>query len=78
MSGKSLNNFNLNDMLLEAKKIIWIKLEVLNSKLTNKNKGFVEFKAYYIEHSQNHVLHEISEFHRKNGIWFYVDGLFLS
>ena len=77
MCGRALNGFHAKDVALWAKDIRWIKLEILNTKLEHNNKGFVEFKAYYTEHDIKQVLHEISEFQRKSGKWFYVDGVIL-
>ena len=51
------------------------KLEVLNSNLVSKFKGFVEFKAYFIEDNQQYILHEKSEFHCFDDRWYYVDGV---
>lgn len=56
----------------------WTKLEVLN-RSQDGDEGVVEFKAYYTELNtepdQNpQVLHEVSEFRRVAGKWFYVGG----
>ena len=77
MYGKPLDGFNQNDVQLWAKEITWLKLEVLDSKLENEKTGFVEFKAYYLEHEKHVILHEISKFQRKDGKWFYTDGTIL-
>lgn len=53
----------------------WVKLEVKNSRIENPDKGFVEFLAHYAHHDKRYVIHEISEFHRIDGQWFYVDGI---
>jgi SEC-C motif-containing protein len=53
--------------------IKWTGLEVIRT-ATQGNKGWVEFKAHYTKHSMPHVLHELSEFHLRAGIWYYVDG----
>lgn len=68
--------YDRKQSLIWAQKVIWQKLEVLNSTM-QKNKGIVEFKAYYSDADQNVVLHEISQFERKNGQWYYVDGQIL-
>lgn len=54
------------------------KLEVLN-KSQQGDEATVEFKAYYAlpdtnENSELEVLHELSEFRRIAGKWFYVGG----
>ncbi|WP_437919804.1 YchJ family protein [Sphingobacterium sp. LRF_L2] len=52
----------------------WLKLEILHSKLET-----VEFKAYYLDaHFRETIHHERSTFKQLNGIWYYVDGKFLS
>jgi SEC-C motif-containing protein len=53
--------------------IKWIGLEIIKT-VTQRSKGWVEFKAHYTRHSMPHVLHEVSEFHLRAGIWYYVDG----
>jgi len=77
MHGKPLEGFDVNTVTAWAKAIQWLKLEVLNTFLESEDKGFVEFRAHYSENDQHFVLHEISEFHRQNGKWFYVDGTLL-
>lgn len=75
MSGKALQDFVKEDSLIWAKSISWKKLEVLSTNLITVTKGFVEFKAYFIDSNQQCVLHENSEFCFYNGRWFYVDGI---
>lgn len=57
-----------------ASTVTWLSLQVLNASPVTNNKGFVEFIARYRLQNQEHTLHEISEFHLKNGRWYYVDG----
>jgi SEC-C motif-containing protein len=56
--------------------IDWQKLEIINTKKggINDNKGIVTFKAFYIQHEQEHVMNEISRFVKLKGQWFYLDG----
>ena len=60
---------------LSEKKYRWQKLDVLH-KSQNGDTGTVEFKAYFCPLADNNsttdVLHEISEFRRLAGRWFYV------
>jgi SEC-C motif domain protein len=55
----------------------WQKLEIIsteNGSATDKI-GVVEFKAYYLdEHLQPQIHHEISNFVKELGKWFFVDG----
>lgn len=77
MQGKPLKGYNRKQSALWAQSVIWQRLEVLSTTM-HKNKGFVEFKAYYNDASQDVILHENSEFARKNGQWYYIDGQILS
>jgi len=38
--------------------------------------GIVEFIASFVENGQTYQLHERSNFERRDGKWFYVDGIF--
>jgi SEC-C motif-containing protein len=49
----------------------WLRLEVLQSKQGLKQ-GTVEFKAYYLEESNECVLHEHSLFKKIKNRWYYV------
>ncbi len=71
MRGRALVGFDAVD----AKRVSWIKLEVLNTTLDTPHKGYVEFVATFMD---NHILksmHEKSEFIREEGRWYYVDGV---
>ncbi len=58
-----------------AQAVKFEKLEVLKAS-EDKNKGLVEFKAYYtdIKTGQNHTHHEISKFRQQAGVWYYREG----
>lgn len=65
--GQTLTEESLSEVTCQ-----WIKLEVLN-KSQQGDKGFVEFKAYYKNSSDDEkVLHEKSLFQRIAGHWLYV------
>ncbi|MNR50520.1 hypothetical protein D3C85_1700470 [compost metagenome] len=50
----------------------WQKLEIISA-----TENTVEFKAYFIDESNNNQVHyEFSTFKKENGSWFYVDGKF--
>jgi SEC-C motif domain protein len=56
---------------------LWQKLEIISTiKGSPKDfKGRVEFKAYYLDLSfQPHIHHELSNFTKESGEWFFVDG----
>jgi SEC-C motif-containing protein len=74
MMGKPLLNFNEEEATKWARSIVWIGLKVINSSMENQDKGFVEFKALFLEKNQIKTICERSEFHKHNEQWFYVDG----
>ena len=57
------------DELSIPNSIKWLKLDVLDS-----YDDIVEFKAYYEENGKVQVLHEKSNFIKKDGEWKYLDG----
>ena len=58
-------------------KIDWQRLEIVATKKggIKDSKGVVEFKAFYRENGEDHVMHEISQFTKINGRWFYLNGM---
>lgn len=77
MCGKAMDGFNKQEAEIWSKQVTWQKLEIISAKLASKIKGFVTFKAYFMDNQQQMILHEISEFHYINSRWFYVDGVIL-
>ena len=75
MKGKALIGFNELDAEQWAKNVQWIDLKVIQSDVTSPDIGFVEFEARFSEQKQVKSIHELSEFHRENGCWFYVNGI---
>jgi SEC-C motif-containing protein len=57
-----------------AKSVKWLKLEILNKSLgqKNDNEGTVEFKAYYKDLRGVQFIHENSKFIREKGTWTYL------
>ena len=55
----------------------WQRLQIILSKKGGvaDSKGVVEFKAYYQLDGEQHIMHEISRFRKKNGCWLYLDGV---
>ena len=52
----------------------WMGLEILRAEQKG-DKALVEFNASYKDTSgQPHLHHEISLFHRIQGVWLYLDG----
>lgn len=71
MTGKALLGFSDND---PTKDLLWVGLNVMQAYFETPEKGFVEFAATYLHRNHLNTLHELSEFHKKNNCWFYVDG----
>ena len=76
MKAPAANHFEAQSAKKWSTTIKWMGLEVLKASLNN-TKGFVEFIAHFNEQGKNTYIHEISEFHQINGVWFYVDGNFV-
>ena len=73
MKAPALNKFDEKSASDWLDRVEWIKLEVVDCS-QKEDMGFVEFIAHMSVNKQRHVLHELSEFHRVDGQWFYVDG----
>ena len=76
MQGKPLVNFNEVEAKHWAASVQWLGLNVVKSstKVTDKNIGFVEFIATYIDKGILKTIHEISQFRYIDLAWFYIDG----
>ncbi|MGR8952980.1 MAG: YchJ family protein [Gammaproteobacteria bacterium] len=59
---------------------VWQRLEIVDAKKggPQDDKGVVEFRAYYLQDGEECVLHEVSRFIKKDGRWFYLDGVIKS
>ncbi|MFU8789946.1 MAG: YchJ family protein, partial [Methylobacter sp.] len=57
-------------------KIEWLSLEIVSTKKGGAKdaKGVVEFKAYYVQDGEESVMNEVSQFVKRTGAWFYLDG----
>jgi SEC-C motif-containing protein len=53
----------------------WIGLEVKRYEQQDTDHAIVEFVARYKVNGRAHRLHEVSNFVREDGRWFYVDGV---
>lgn len=71
MRDRALVDFEAKEAKRWASSVKWLRLEVLKSG-SDGNSGFVEFRAYYSYRNQMQVLHELSEFRKEEGRWFYV------
>ena len=54
----------------------WQGLEILNVSADpdNSNRGSVEFRAHYTLKGEKHIHHELAEFRRTEGTWYFWDG----
>lgn len=59
---------------LWAQRVIWIKLQVLCAKQISSTQGQVEFIATFVDNKKLIQMHEISDFLKTEGRWFYVSG----
>ena len=73
MQAPAANNFNKEEALQWAKQVKWINLEVLNTQFDNLQ-GSVEFMAHYSYQGKKLCLHELSEFKKEKGQWYYTKG----
>lgn len=55
----------------------WQQLVIVKAKngLAMDVAGQVEFKAFYTQSVVQYVLHELSRFVKREGAWYYVDGI---
>ncbi len=75
MRGKPLIGFVEVVARSWAERVIWLGLKIIAVRIGTPDQGYVEFIARYLEGEQLKSICEISEFHRLDGKWFYVDGL---
>lgn len=73
MCKKAAEGFDAVTAYAWAKSVHWKRLQVVMSSQQG-DLGQVEFKAYFDQNHEQHLLHEISAFERIGGKWFYVDG----
>lgn len=77
MRERALVDFDLEDAREWARSIKWLKLTVLQHYNVSESQAVVEFGAEYRMQNKKQRLHEISEFSRENGRWYYI-GMFNS
>ena len=73
--GKAAAGFQALDARSWAKRVTWTKLEILSTELKRPNKSVVEFIATFVDGYTPQSMHEKSEFIKKAGLWFYVNGV---
>ena len=60
---------------LAEKTVDWKNLQIIATQSLQET-GYVEFKAWFIEHGKLSYHHERSNFVRQNQQWLYCDGVF--
>lgn len=73
MKSPATDYFDKEEARNWAEKLSWIKLQIIRS-TQDDNKGIVEFITFYSAGNKQATLHEISEFSRENGQWYYIKG----
>lgn len=73
----SCNAHEEHEQIAASTQLNWKKLKIISSPKPIDNIGYVEFKAFFNEDGSQHCMHERSRFVRENGLWFYIDGVFL-
>ncbi len=67
---------NMEDNKAWAEQTHWTRLEILQTEkgAPEDNWGKIEFKAHFKNEGEEGVHHEVSQFNRKNGRWYFTDG----
>lgn len=76
MTGATLKNTTRRETQAFIDHVTWTGLEVINSSEVdpNKQEGFVEFAAHFLEDDEPQILSEQSRFVKIDHQWFYIDG----
>lgn len=75
MRGVAAQGFNRAGTLKFASESEWLGLDIVHSYQHSDEVGYVEFVAHYNDGKGYHQhLAELSEFHKEEGHWYYVDG----
>lgn len=76
MFGSAAEGFDAAEAKQWAESIRWCGLTIIHSgkQVENTSEDSVEFIARYLVGSALHILHEKSQFEKKDGYWFYTSG----
>lgn len=76
MKGVALATFDENVSKDWAKNSEWLGLKIIKAEPPQETDtvGYVDFVAKYKENGTLTSLHEISEFNKIDGVWYYMDG----
>lgn len=75
MKAPASNHFNAVEARQWAERVKWLELKIVEAPSFDDQKGFVEFLAYFYDNNKRHAIHELSEFHKIDGEWYYVSGI---
>lgn len=75
MRERALVDFDLEDAREWAQSIKWLRLSVLQHYNLSESNAVVEFSAEYRINNKKHRLHEVSEFSKEDGRWYYIGML---
>jgi SEC-C motif-containing protein len=73
MKSPAADNFDPQAAKAWAQQVEWLKLDVIRA-TQDQDKGHVEFMAYFLDNKTKQAIHELSEFHLVDGVWYYVRG----
>jgi SEC-C motif-containing protein len=73
MRSPALDRFDAIETRKWAASLKWEKLNVVSTHVID-DKGYVEFYAHFKGKNKKYAMREVSEFHRIDGIWYYVNG----
>ena len=69
----------LGEQLASGPSQTWLKLIVeATASGRHADEAFVQFQAHYRQGDDTYILHERSRFLRELGLWYYIDGEFIS
>lgn len=73
---ETIKKTNMTENQAWAEKTQWKELEILNTEKGQPEDtwGKVEFKAQFVAGKETGAHHEVSEFNKKNGQWFFTKG----
>lgn len=73
---KTRSNFPPDSVQSFAENSDWQRLEILRTEKggPEDTTGVVEFKAYFRDKKGPHIHHEVSDFEKINGTWFFKTG----
>lgn len=72
----TIKKTNMEENRLWAEQTSWTGLDIVSTEqgLEDDNWGKVEFKAHYKTKSESGSHHEVSEFNKKKGQWYFTEG----